>query len=300
MMTQRQAVTIDPESRRAVTTRRANPEDAAACGRICFEAFRTIAAAHNFPPDFPSVDIPTQVLSMMFSHPSFYCLVAESNGQILGSNCLDERSTVAGVGPVTIDPAAQNRGVGRILMEGVLMRAKERGFPGIRLLQSAYHSRSLSLYAKLGFEVREPISTMQGAPVKKKIEGYNVRLAQQSDLATCNSLCCQVHGHDRSRELVEAIERGAAIVAEYQGRITAYATGMAYFAHAVGQTNRDLIALIVQAEIFEGPGILVPNRNAELFRWCLEHGLRVVQPMALMTIGLYNQPAGAYLPSVLF
>lgn len=46
--------------------------------------------------------------------------------------------------------------------------------------------------------------------------------------------------------------------------------------------------------------ILVPTRNAALFRWCLENGLRVVQPMTLMTIGLYNEPAGAYLPSILF
>jgi len=31
-----------------------------------------------------------------------------------------------------------------------------------------------------------------------------------------------------------------------------------------------------------------------------ENGLRVVQPMTLMTSGLYNEPAGVYLPSVLF
>lgn len=46
--------------------------------------------------------------------------------------------------------------------------------------------------------------------------------------------------------------------------------------------------------------IIVPTRNSDLFRWCLENGLRVVQPMTLMSSGLYNEPAGAYLPSVLF
>lgn len=35
-------------------------------------------------------------------------------------------------------------------------------------------------------------------------------------------------------------------------------------------------------------------------RWCLEEGLRVVQPMALMTMGPYAEPKGAYLPSVLY
>jgi GNAT superfamily N-acetyltransferase len=63
---------------------------------------------------------------------------------------LDERSPVVGVGPVTIDPAVQNRGVGRRLMRDVMRRAAERGAPGIRLLQSGYHNRSFSLYVSLG------------------------------------------------------------------------------------------------------------------------------------------------------
>jgi hypothetical protein len=66
------------------------------------------------------------------------------------------------------------------------------------------------------------------------------------------------------------------------------------------ETNLDLQAMIASAEAFVGPGIIVPTRNSDLFRWCLENGLRVVEPMTLMTSGLYNEPAGAYLPSVLF
>jgi predicted N-acetyltransferase YhbS len=283
-----------------LTIRQATPDDVAICGRICYEAFRKISSEHNFPPDFPSVDIPTDILSMMFSHPGFYCVVAEENGGIVGSNCLDERSAIAGVGPITIDPKAQNKGVGRKLMEAVLTRAEERRFPGVRLLQAAFHNRSLSLYTKFGFDVREPISTMQGPPIKKRTESYTVRPATKSDVAGCNRLCQKVHGHDRGGELADAVEQGSAVVAERAGRITAYATAMAFFGHAVGESNADLQALIANANAFEGPGILVPTRNAPLFRWCLEHGLRVVQPMTLMTIGLYHEPQGAYLPSILY
>jgi hypothetical protein len=32
----------------------------------------------------------------------------------------------------------------------------------------------------------------------------------------------------------------------------------------------------------------------------LGNGLRIVQPMTLMTTGLYNEPAGAFLPSVVY
>jgi hypothetical protein len=35
-------------------------------------------------------------------------------------------------------------------------------------------------------------------------------------------------------------------------------------------------------------------------RWCLGHGLRMQYAMTLMTMGLYNEPAGAWLPSVLY
>jgi GNAT superfamily N-acetyltransferase len=244
--------------------------------------------------------MPKEILSMMFSHPGFYCVVAEEKNEVVGSNCLDERSEIAGVGPITIDPKAQNKGVGRKLMEAVLDRAKERRFPGVRLLQAAFHNRSLSLYAKLGFDVREPISTMQGPPIKKKTEGYRVRAATTSDIPACNRLCQEIHGHDRGGELADAIKQGSAVVAERNGRITAYATALAFFGHAVAESNADLEALIANADAFQGPGILVPTRNAALFRWCLDHGLRVVQPMTLMTIGLYNEPRGAYLPSILY
>ena len=115
------------------------PEDAQTCGRICYEAFSTIASEHNFPPDFPTPTLAAGLLSMLLGHPGFYSVVAEVNGEVVGSNFLDERSTIPGVGPVTVDPAVQNHGVGRVLMQDVMRRAADRGAPGIRLLQAAYH-----------------------------------------------------------------------------------------------------------------------------------------------------------------
>ena len=87
---------------------------------------------------------------------------------------------------------------------------------------------------------------------------------------------------------------------EHDLRISGYATDLSLFAHAVGESNEDLKALIMAAEAFGGPGILVPTTNAELFRWCLEQGLRVMYLMTLMTIGLYTPPQGAYLPAVTY
>lgn len=284
----------------AVVIRRAVPADAEVCGQICFEAFRSLAEHHNFLPDFPTPGVAAGVLSAMFTHPGFFCVVAEQDGKILGSNCLDERAVVAGAGPITVDPHAQNRSAGRQLMEAVLARASDRKFAGVRLVQAGYHSRSLSLYAKLGFAVREPLACMQGPAIGKTLTGYRVRPARLEDLGACNALCVRVHGHERGGDLRDAMQQGSAVVAECEGRIRAYASSLAFSGHAVGETNDGVKALLAGATAYHGPGILVPTRNAELFRWCLENGLRVTQTLTLMTLGLYSEPTGAYLPSILF
>ena len=284
----------------AVTIRPASPDDAAVCGRICYEAFRTISEAHGFPPDVPVPEAGIGILTWLFSHPRHFCVVAELDGRVVGSNCLDERSSIAGVGPITIDPAAQNRRIGRLLMEAVLDRARQRGVAGVRLVQAAFHNRSLALYNALGFDAREPLSVLQGPALRRETDGMPVRPATSADLDACNRLCMRVHGMDRNGELSEAISAGTAVVVERHARITGYATMLAFFGHAVAEGNADLQSLIGAADSFQGPGILVPTRNAELFRWCLVQGLRVVEPMTLMSLGLYNEPAGAYLPSVAY
>jgi hypothetical protein len=216
--------------------------------------------------------------------------VAEDGGRLLGSNFLDERGAVFGLGPITVDPAAQNEGIGRRLMDAALERAQQRRAPGVRLLQSGYHRRSLSLYAKLGFVVREPLACMTGPAIGARIAGCAVRPATTVDLEPCARLCRRVHGHDG----------GTAMVVERGGAVTGYASQIAYFGHAVGDTSDDIKALIAASGEVRPPGVLIPTRNADLFAWCLGQGLRVTQPLTLMTLGLYSEPTGAWLPSVLY
>ena len=283
----------------AVTLRPAAADDAAECGRIICAAFAAIADQHNFPRDFPSAEVAVGLASMLIDHPGFYGVVAEQDGHILGSNFLDERSPIAGLGPITVDPAAQNSGIGRRLMEAVIKHAASRNLAGIRLVQDGYHNRSLSLYTKLGFVTREPLSVMQGTSLGVSLPGYVVRRANAGDADACNAVCRRVHGFERSGEVADAIAQNTATVVEHLGRITGYATEIGYFAHAVGETNEDLKALIGAAPTFAGPGFLVPTRNHDLFQWCLERGLQLVKQQTLMTMGLYNEPAGAWLPGVL-
>ena len=283
-----------------VTIRPAVPEDAAACGPILYRAFAALAERHNFPPDFPSVEAATGVLTMLLGISGWYGIVAESGGRIIGSNFADQRSPIAGIGPISVDPDAQNRGAGRLLMQATVDHFATRNFTGIRLVQAAYHNRSLCLYASMGFRTREPLSLLQGSPLNVRFAGYDVRPATEADLAACNLLCRQVHGYDRSVELREAVAAQTAMVVEHLGRITGYATEIGFLAHAVGETDHDLKAMIGAAPRFSGPGFLLPTSNHEVFIWCLENKLRLVMQMTLMSIGLYSEPQGAWLPSVLY
>ena len=281
-----------------LSIREATSDDSAACARIFYDAFVCIADRHNFPAEPPSAEFTSFKVGEMLVSDGFAALVAERDGQILGSAFVDERAAIAGIGPVTVDPAAQDGGIGRALMEAAIARAATAA--GMRLVQTAYHYRSLALYAKLGFVVREPLSVLQGSVPAVSVPGRGVRPAHDEDLAACNALCVRIHGHDRDGELRDAVRAGSARVVERPERVTGYATGFGYGWHAVAETNEDLIALLASAQAFIGLGILLPSRNAELLRWCLEHGMRLVQQSTLMTRGLYNEPAGVYLPSILY
>jgi predicted N-acetyltransferase YhbS len=281
-----------------VSVRQAQPADADECGRICYEAFAAIADSHGFPHDVPSVEVATATCSAMIGDSRFHGLVAEVDGRVVGSNFLDERSTMYSIGPITVDPHSQNRHVGRELMGAVLDRADQQRAPGVRLVQAAYHGRSLSLYTKLGFVVREPLATLSGEPLDHRVDGCVVRAAEEADLDACDAVCAKVHGHDRGGELRDAVAKDVASVVERNGRITGYGTGIGLLSHAVAETNEDLAALIGAARSIDGSGLLLPMRNTEMFRWCLSRGLRVIHTMNLMTIGRYQEPRGAYLASV--
>lgn len=282
------------------TIRNAKLEDAQACGTICFEAFSKISNNHNFPPDFPSAEMAIGLLSHTFSRDDLYTTVAEMDGKIVGSNVFWENGEIVGVGPITIDPSVQAGSIGKALMEDGLKQAKSKGYKSVRLVQAAFNNVSLALYIKLGFNVQEPLSAINGPILNISIPGYTVRPALIEDIEACNELCINIHGYHRKGDLSDAIQQETASVVERNGQITGYATQVGYFGHAVAETNEDLKALIGAAQGFAGPGILLPTRNGEMMRWCLDNGLKIIQPLSLMAFGPYNEPKGAFLPSIIF
>ena len=124
------------------------------------------------------------------------------------------------------------------------------------------------------------------------------------DLDACAALCEKVHGFERTNELRDCLQSFTPFVALRAGRIVAYASAPnAWFAnHGVAEAEDDMSALLLGIHLaIAGPlCFLLPIRQASLFRWCLEHGLRVVMPMTLMAMGEYREPAGCHFPSVVF
>jgi hypothetical protein len=235
------------------------------------------------------------------AHPSIWGIVAEVDGRVVGSNFLDERDPIRGVGPITVDPAGQNSGVGRKLMDAVLERGRDA--KGIRLLQDGFHMRSLSLYVSLGFDVKEPTAVAVGVARSGPVAGVEVRPLVEGDLEECGALCERVHGFTRTGDLRDVLQAGGAFVAVRDGAITAYASNVAFWQmnHGVGEGDDDMTALLLGAAAATGAPLsfLVPLRSP-LFRWALGEGLRLVKPMNLMALGEYQEPRGSWYPSVLY
>ena len=144
-----------------VTLRPGTAADAELCGEICYNAFQAIAEQHNFPPDFPSREVARGLLARLLASPGFYSVVAEVDGTIVGSNFVDERSTIAGLGPITVDPAVQNRAVGRQLMQNALDRVKQRAFPGVQVAPGSLSQPLALALRKIG--IRGPRATLHHA-----------------------------------------------------------------------------------------------------------------------------------------
>ena len=194
-----------------ILIRRANPADAGACADIMFAAFESLAIRHAFPIEPGTPEFTGMQMESMLATDGIYGLVAEQDGKVVGSAFADERGQIVGIGPVSVDPGlGEGGGVGRTLMESLLRRSAERGVAGIRLVQTAYNYRSLSLYAKLGFAVREPLSVFQGETTPAGTATGDARVATAQDAENCDELCQRVHGHDRHGELCNWIDAGMA------------------------------------------------------------------------------------------
>ena len=288
----------------SLMTRPIEQYDAESCGKIGYEAHKTISSTYGYPSEQPSEDFAIGLIRSLLSNPNSWGVLAERQGKILGSIFLHKfpPSPVAVIGPLTVHPSAEG-GVGRALMDAALTQARKQNYNQSRLVQSPSHIRSFVLYTKSGFTLREPLFLMQGQPQKgsNNASSSNVRLVRNdNDVFVCNELCKSVYGFSREMELRQAKDQGVATMIEIDDVITGYAAGIGILCHAVAKSNEDLKALIANASAILGPGFFVPARNREVINWLLENGFKIGWPANLMTIGHYQEPLTPFLPSLAY
>ncbi len=276
--------------------------DTEKCGEIIYKAFCGIADRHNFPHDFPSAEHAHGFAQMLTNHPAVYGIIAENDGEFVGSNFLWEQDEIAGVGPITINPDGQSRGVGRLLMQKIIERGQKA--KDIRLVQDAFNTTSMSLYVSLGFDVIEPLVLISGAISGELPPDVEVRPISDEDYAACDELCVKVHGFSRVEELRGTARMMPAFVILRDKKIVGYASAPNVWQmnHAVAESDEDLENLLLGAANLTGQPLsfLLPTRRGDLFRRCLSKGMKVVKPMTLMSRKAYQEPRGAFLPSVLY
>ena len=91
-----------------VAIRRSQISDIDVCARINYEAFKSISDRHCFPrTDFPTLEFSTEMIGLLIESPSFFGIVAESDGAVVGCGFMDERNPIRGISPVSVVGASR-------------------------------------------------------------------------------------------------------------------------------------------------------------------------------------------------
>ncbi len=272
-----------------------------AISRIAYEGFRDVAVSHGFPPDFPDVDSAVPVFDLLLRRKDYYGVVVLVDGKPVGSNFMMKSDEVGAIGPLTVDPAFQGIGIGRMLMTTIMTHATQRRFTQLRLLQDTYNVAALSLYCSLGFEVRDAVALIHSAPGAGA--DTTIRPSVSKDLPVMDRLSRHLYRVSRHNEIeIESQYGYPTYVRNKQGRISGYLMpGLA--GHGVAETEEDAIALLEEAARIVPPvfrKFLCPMRQSKLFQESIKRGWRVEKLLTYMTYGPYEYPIGVCTPSACY
>lgn len=285
----------------AITLQPIRPDQIPEASRICFEAFGSLQDRHGVERDFDSVETAGLVVGMFASRPDYAGFVAlDDDGRtVLGSNFLGFSDAVAGVGPITVRPDAQSRGVGKLLMLAVMDEAVRRGITRVRLMQEAINTTSLSLYTKLGFDWREACSLMR--PAAAPVDDPRARPVMEADLPAIAAISTRQYHASRVNEVAGFLRMQLpGFLLRRDGRDVGYFfPGL--LGHGFAETPDDMAALITHAARHAPPPflkMLLPLSQSDLHRVLLERGCRTIKLLNYMSTGEYRAPTGAWMPCI--
>lgn len=277
---------------------KAKPEYRDELGRIFYEAFKDLSDKHGFPLDFPSAAAGRQIIGMLLSRTDFYGVAALLDGQLVGSNFLAMGDPVWAVGPISVDCAYQGLGVGRRLMEDVIQHARRNKVDQVRLVQETFNTQSISLYAALGFDIKEELAFMQAASAQR--QDPTVRPMLESDIDAAAQLSAKIYRTSRQHEVAAAVRyRLSPLIRERNGRLTGYLIP-GIFGHGVAESEEDAVAIVGEMARrlpASSARLTCPLGDSGFFRALLKAGCRTIKLATLMAMGQYERPKGVWIPS---
>lgn len=269
--------------------------------RVCHLAFNTLHERHRIPADVPTEEVGRMIIGGVIGRDDYAGVMAVEHGRVVGSNFVQFSDGVCGLGPITVDPAAQSAGVGRMLMEWAVGEAKRRRGEGVRvrLYQEAINTVSLSLYTRVGFRWHDAAALMLPRAAGAEVAG--VRPMTRGDLDAVAALSERFGGSSRRHDAARLLAMGMpASVLERGGRVVAYQVST-LFGHAAGERAEDLISLASNAaRHLPEPMtvVIVPLSQGDLFNAALGAGFRVHKLLNGMAYGEHVAATGPCMPSI--
>ena len=165
--------------------------------------------------------------------------------------------------------------------------------------------RSLSLYTSLGFDVTASCVVMSGKPRSGPVDGVEVRPldgGRPRRMRGALQAGPRLRAHGLASRRAPRVPRRSS--RERDGRIVAYAAAPTFWpmSHGVAETDEDMQALLLgaAAQGDEPLALLVPLAVGPLPVGPRARVCARVKPMNVMAMGSYQEPRGAWFPSVIY
>jgi GNAT superfamily N-acetyltransferase len=133
-------------------------------------------------------------------HPACHVIVAEVDGQPVGTGVATINGSVGWIGTIWVAPAWRRRGLGMALTQGPIDAAEAAG---CRTLVLVATEAGRPMYERLGFEVQTWYRIVEAPGLDGGAVDPRIRSFRTSDLATMAALDAAATGEDRAH-LLEA------------------------------------------------------------------------------------------------
>lgn len=280
----------------------AQPEHIEGLAQSCVAAFNEFNDQHLLPQGTPSDAASARVMyGDLLKSDRAHVIAALQDGDVVGSAWLRLEDDVAAFEDVNTSPAKQGNGIARAIMTSGLEAAKRLGYERIRLTQSAHNSAALSLYASLGFDVKETFAEMKATPGQRpdaKSASF-VRPMTEDDLPAVEQLSKRLYKLNRRGDVAAALAKGGPGLVAIRGGVLAGYLTLSGNAHGSSENEEDGLTLISEAaRLYPGKAVFCcPLSFHSLYRKALLGGYKTLEVHNLMAYGPYERPDGVWMPS---